>query len=95
MILNTMVALMMLTANQTHFSTTTLGEFYEVSNIQYDTQTDTSYTLFTRYYVYNEYAPITQAYHFQVRPYKGKVTKADMLKDGQARSDAGITVIAQ
>lgn len=92
-LLQVMVSLMMVSANATHFSTSTPGEYYEVSQVRYDTITNTTYSLFTRYRVFGQYSPTTQAYHFQVRTYTGKKTTGELVQDAKERSDSGITVI--
>lgn len=95
-ILNTLIAVMLSRVNTTtDFATTTLGEYYKVSDIVYEPKLDTTYAIYTRYRVTGAYTPITQAYHFQVRDYKGKQTKEMLLEDAKKRSDEYITVISE
>lgn len=89
--LSTLIAIMLIKANATQFSTTTLGEYYEVSQMDYDTSSNITYGMFTRYYV--SVGGNTTSQHFQIRPYAGKVSLADLMNDAQVRSDKGIKVV--
>ncbi len=93
-ILSLMIGVMMFTSNQTTFTATTTGEYYEVGTQMYSNINNTTYVLFNRYYVQSDGAG-TIRLHFQVRPYLGKPTKEQLTKDAQERSDNGITAIGK
>ncbi len=90
--LETMIAIMMIKANMTQFATTTRGEFYEVTIADYDKGSNTTYAIFSRYWA-TEGGNVTGR-HFQLRPYAGKFTNAQLLQDARDRSDKYVTVIS-
>lgn len=87
------VSLMIWTSNNNQFAATSTGDYYEVTKMDYEASSNTTYALFSRYYVNGGYQGTTKL-HFQVRPYAGKVTKEYLLKDAQERSYPWITVVS-
>lgn len=81
----------MLNMSTQSFTATTIGQYYEVVNVQYDVQTNTTYGVFARYAV--DAQGHKEAYHSQLRNLPGKVTKADLIK--AAPHDSNIVLIGE
>lgn len=90
--LEAIIALMMVKVNKIDYTLAPMGEYYEVSDMGYDSTTDTTYGLFSRYYVIEGHNIIGR--HYQVRPYKGNVTKEDLIKDARDRCDSYVNVVS-
>lgn len=91
-ILESMVALMLLTANQSSFATTTPGEYYEITEMRYDARENKTYTLFTRYLVQGQYDTIAR--HLHVETLEGKVSLEQQVETSKKNVDIPIVVVS-
>lgn len=91
-ILQAYIALMMIIAgNSPVVATSTVGDYYEVRNVQYVASENKTYSIWVRDRVENEY---TKAYyHLHVEVSEGKRTLSSLVAEAQTRLDEGITAL--
>jgi hypothetical protein len=92
-IFSIMVSLMVRVSQQSTFSATTTGSYYEITEMRYDPKVDETYTIYSRYVKGSESDTLGQHFHVEIN--KGKITKDQAYQDALTKVDPGIQVIVK